>query len=774
MGRLDYQVKIRGFRIELGEIEAMLDQHPTVQQTVVIDREDRSGNKQLVAYVVSVPEQVTNVATLRRFVGEKLPDYMVPSAFVMLDEVPLTPNGKVNRKALPAPDIDGSGLGTEFVPPRTATEEALVDIWAEVLDVEPTNIGVQHSFFELGGYSLLATQVASRVRRAFDIELELRRLFEAPTIADLSQVVERAQYLDKRLALPPIEQRPRESQHGNHWPLSFAQERLWHQIRQQEPTSADNLSAYHLTMAIGIEVPLPVEILEDSLSEVIERHEILRTTFPTVNGQPVQVIGPPVSVEAAYKRRFGINWARKHLPLAIFDPRSSSRWFQFGQFFRRVLLDSLRMDALRRGFLRILYRQYSREYDVATVHSQADYRESSHLVNQNPADSQNGHAVESIAMSVIDLRHLSEAQQPNEVRRLATIEAERPFNLATGPLIRFTLFRLGPESHVLLTTQHQMISDEWSFDLFIGEVISLCLAEMNEQPYPLSELPVQYADFATWQRQWFQGEWLETVQNYWQTHLAGATLPLELPTDRPRLTAKSYERCQISFEIEPELRQKLNELAQQSDATLYMALMAAFNLLLACESNQTDIVIGARVANRERSEVDQLFGLFFNTLLIRTDFSQNPSGHALLAQMRHHVLNALAHQDMPFAKLEGALGWGSNLHQLPLYRMLFIFYTDDDIDFGHLPGLSTYSLDKTKAKVTDDEDLVLQMVDTEVRVRGTLTYNHHLFDESTIARLIAQLKTLLNSIVQTPDQPVFELSLTTDSGQLSAMEEGGE
>ena len=283
-GRKDFQIKLRGFRIELGEIEEALSHHPEVDKAVVVAREDRPGEKRLVAYVVRKPGQPALANELRGYLKQMLPDYMVPASFVFLDRLPLTPNGKVDRKALPAHDPERPDLGSTFVPPHTPAEELLAGIWCQLLGL--SQIGVEDNFFELGGHSLLATRVMSRVREAFRWILPLRSLFEAPTVAGLAETVERVQQDGQGWSALPILPVPRQEA----LPLSFAQQRLWF-LDQLEPGS----SAYNISVAISLKGDLKAAALEWSLGEIIRRHEALRTTFVTENDKPIQIITPMTS-----------------------------------------------------------------------------------------------------------------------------------------------------------------------------------------------------------------------------------------------------------------------------------------------------------------------------------------------------------------------------------------------------------------------------------------------------------------------------------------------
>ncbi|HEX7241408.1 MAG TPA: amino acid adenylation domain-containing protein, partial [Longimicrobiaceae bacterium] len=416
LGRTDEQVKIRGFRVEPGEIEAALREQPGVREAVVVAREDRPGEKRLVAYVVGA---APDPAALRA----RVPEHMVPSSFVVLESLPVTPNGKVDRAALPTPDPAGARRGA-YVAPRTPAEERMAGIWAEVLGLE--QVGVEDNFFELGGHSLLATQVISRVREAFRTELPLRGLFEAPTVAELSRRVE-ALLADAApdAGGPPLVRVFREEA----LPLSFAQQRLW-LIDRLEPGSA----AYNIPLPLRLRGGLDVPALARTMGELVRRHETLRTTFGEVGGEPVQRV----------------------------------------------------------------------------------------------------HAARAVPVPVVDLAGLPASRRDAEATRLAGDEARRPFDLREGPLLRAGLLRLGVEEHVLLLCMHHIVSDGWSTGVLFREMAVLYEAFSRGAPSPLPEPPVQYADFAVWQRAWLAGETLERQLAWWRERLAGAPAVLEVPTDRSR------------------------------------------------------------------------------------------------------------------------------------------------------------------------------------------------------------------------------------------------
>ena len=645
LGRTDYQVKIRGYRMELGEIEAALNLHPEVREAVVVAQEDALEEKRLVAYLVTECERRPAANDLRVFLREKLPEYMIPAVFVPLDTLPLMPNGKIDRRALPEPSRTWPELERAYVAPRTSAEELLVGIWSHVLDVE--RIGIHDDFFQLGGHSLLATQVVSRIRDAFGVEIPLRALFEKPTVAGLAENIDVVRRAGPNLRPPPIVPVAR----GGDLPLSFAQRRLWF-IDQLMPEDA----AYNIPAAVRLKGPLNVVALERSLNEIVKRHEALRTTFAVVDGAPVQIIAPSLTV----------------------------------------------------------------------------------------------------APSLVDLGKLSENERELEVRRLAAEEAGRPFDLVRGPLLRLTLLRLGEEEHVGLLVMHHIVFDGWSTGILIREMAVLYEAFSSGRSSPLAPLPIQYADFAHWQRQWLQGEILETQLAYWRRQLAGASPLLELPTDHPRPPIQTFRGAHQSLVLSKGVSEGLKALSRQEGVTLFMTLLAAFEVLLHRHTGQDDVIVGTPVANRNWLEIEGLIGFFANTLVLRTDLSGNPEFRRLLRRTREVCLGAYAHQDLPFERLVEELHLHRDLSRNPLFQVMFAL-RNDSAQPVELPGmtLSPVEIDSGTAHF----DLILHMTDTAPELTGTLVYNTDLFEAATISRMLAHLQLLLEAVVADPDQRLSKLRL---------------
>ena len=647
LGRADHQVKIRGFRIELGEIEGTLGQHPLVREAVVQAQEVGSGEKRLVAYVVAERESRPTASELRRFLKDKLPEHMVPAVFVVLGAFPLTANGKVNRHALPTPDDRRPELDQAFVACRTPTEELLAEIWAQVLGIG--RVGVHDNFFQLGGHSLLATQVVSRIREAFQVEMPLRRLFEAPTVAGLAESIDAG--CGAGLQAPPIVPVARDGG----LPLSFAQQRLWF-IDQLEPGG----SVYNFPAAVRLKGPLNVVALKQSLDEIVKRHEVLRTTIAIVDGRPVQVVAP---------------------------------------------------------FL-------------------------------------------TLALPIVDLRDLPETEREAKVQRLATNEAQRPFDLAEGPLVRATVLRLSEDEHVGLLTMHHIVSDGWSTGILIREMAVLYDAFSSDRLASLPELPIQYADFAHWQRDWLQGEVLETQLTYWKQQLLGAPPLLELPADHPRPAVQTFHGAHYSILLARTVGDELKALSRQESVTLFMTLLAAFQVLLHGYTNKDDLVIGTPIANRNRLETERLIGFFVNTLALRTDLSGNPSFRELLHRVREVCLGAYAHQDLPFERLVEELRLSRDLSRNPLFQVMFVLQNAAP-QAVELPGLSLSPVEVDTR--TTHFDLTLHIADTTQGLVGTLAYNTDLFEAATVTRMLGHFQTLVGTVAAAPERRLSDLSLLTEA-----------
>jgi len=643
IGRVDHQVKVRGFRIELGEIEACLREQPAVREAVVVAEHD-----QLLAYVIAhqpVPEeqQASLREQLKAALREQLPDYMVPAYLVFLQRMPLTPNGKLDRKALPKPDA--AALQKRFVPPITARECQVAAIWAEVLGL--AQVGLEDHFFEVGGHSLLATRVVSRVRQALGIEVPLKALFEQPVLGRFVQALSTG-----ALDSPPIIRLGRDQPLA----LSYAQERQWF-LWQLEPQSA----AYHIPAALRLRGALDDEALQRSFDGLLERHESLRTVFALDGERTVQRIAPPSA----------------------------------------LLID----------------------------------RESLH------------------------------SDEPVALKALVEAEIARPFDLCKGPLLRVKLLRLAVDDHVLVLVQHHIISDAWSMEVMVEELVQSYGTFSQGLELRLPALPVQYADYAVWQRGWMEAGEQARQLTYWRERLAGEQPVLELPLDHPRPAVQSHRGARLDLAFDTALANELQALAQSQGVTLFMLLLASFQTLLYRYSGQSDIRVGVPIANRNRVETERLIGFFVNTQVLKADISGELSFVELLQQVKHAALDAQAHQDLPFEQLVEALQPERSLSHSPLFQVMFNHQTDARGEPGmqSVPGLQVEGL--AWDSHTAHFDLSL---DTQASADGlwaSLTYATDLFDALTIERMAQHWLGVLQAVVKTPSQQIARLPLLAPQEQ---------
>jgi amino acid adenylation domain-containing protein len=660
LGRIDHQVKVRGFRIELGEIEAALAAQPEVAEVAVLVREDRPGDPRLVAYLAAGGAAEPSPVPLRAALRARLPEYMVPGAFVVLPRLPLSPNGKVDRRALsriaPALEVGESAAAAS----RTPAEELMAGIWADVLGRE--KVDLHGNFFDLGGHSLLATRLLSRVRAAFGVELPLKVVFEAPTVAGLAGLAERALAAGLGTTAPPLLPLPPASR-GAGLPLSFAQERLWF-LDQLETGSA----AYNLPVALKLSGALDVSALEASLAAIVRRHEALRTIFRTGAEGPEQVIA-------------------RETPLAL---------------------------------------------------------------------------------PVVDLGALPAPVGEYAARRLVMAEAARPFDLARGPLLRALLLRERPEHHLLIVPLHHIVSDGWSLGVLVRELGEGYAARVAGRAMRLPDLPVQYADYAVWQRGWLAGEELSRQLAWWRERLAGAPEVIELPADRPRLPVQSFRGASLPVALPPSLGATVSGLGRSRGATVFMVLLAAFQALLSRLSGQARVVVGSPVANRTHREVEGLIGFFVNTLPLPADLATDPTVTALLAQVRETTLGAYAHQDVPFEKLVLELAPERSLAHSPLFQVMLILQ-NAPLPKLDLPGLTAEPLGLGSGMEKFDLTLTLSEESAGGLV-GALSYSVDRFERTTAERLRGWFSTLLAGAVAAPERTVSELPLlaAAERAQLQA------
>ena len=666
-GRVDHQVKVRGFRIELGEIETALNHHPAISEAVVIACEDQQGAQRLVAYVTGDGKRELSARELRAFLKQRLPAFMVPSTFMMLEALPLLPNGKVNRCGLPKPDQSRPTLDEDFVAPRTSIEEAMANLWKEVLGL--AQVGIHDDFFELGGDSLRSMQLISRVRETFQAELPPHIIFNMPTVATLVEGVAEACARQPEFDCPPLLPAPRDRP----LPLSFPQQAVWLLTQM----SSESL-AYSTQLTLRFQGELDVPILRQALTEIVRRHEIFRTTFELVAGMPAQMIQQPWTVE----------------------------------------------------------------------------------------------------LPVIDLQpvHLSEREAAAE--RVIYEECRRAMDPKYLPLVRWSLIRLGSLDHILVQVEHHFVHDGWSLSLLLRELKQLYEAFLAGRPSPLPDLPVQFADFTVWQRQWLQGSVLENLLTYWKKRLAASPPLLKLPTDRARPKVLTYKGAVHAEVLPTDLCAALQGFCRREGVTKFMTMLAAFYALLSRYSGEADIVVGTSVANRRLKETESLIGMIVNTIILRMDLSGNPSFRQLLKRVRETTLEAFDHQDMPFEKLVEELKPPRDPSYNPLFQVMFNFHDSQvpemnlqgatgklqyqhnstskfDINIIVIPRL-TYA--SARSAERSDEGMIMEW-----------EYSTDLFDPSTIGRMVKHYLSLLRSALDTPDEPFADLLMLTDDEQVQLL-----
>ncbi|WP_372390813.1 non-ribosomal peptide synthase/polyketide synthase [Xanthomonas sp. NCPPB 3582] len=646
LGRNDFQVKIRGLRIELGEIEAKLAACAGVREAAVLAREDSPGDKRLVAYFTAVAGAHVSTDDLRSELRAQLPDYMVPSVFVMLDAFDLTANGKLDRKALPMPDSDALDR-REYEAPHTGIEVAMAEIWQQLLGV--ARVGRHDNFFELGGHSLLAARVVSELRSRMGAELALRSIFERPTLRELAATIERAPSSAWESVLPT-------QRDGRPLPLSFAQRRLW-VIDQLDPDNQEFRSQYNIPMALRLQGKLDQKALTLALNGIVDRHEILRTVYVNDSaGEGVQII------KAA-------------------------------------------------------------------------------------------HALE---VRVIELPQVAQEEQEQRVHALALADGAKVFDLTRDPVLRATLVRLDESHHVLLLNLHHIAGDGWSMAVLAREFMALYAAHSGNASSTLPVLPVQYADFAQWQRRQLSGDSLRRMLAYWTQQLADLPVVHSFPLDKKRPEKQSVAGALVSQSLGKHLGDSLIALGRRQDCTLFMLMQAAFSVLLGRYSGESDIVIGTPVANRPGAELAPMIGFFLNTLVLRNDLSGNPDFTALLARSKEMVLGAYEHQHVPFEMLVDALRPERTISHTPLFQVMFTVQNNDSVDLT-LADLNVRILDFDRGIAK--YDLSLSIAEHEDGMRIDWEYCTDLFERDTIVRLAENFEVLLQAITAAPETPIDELAL---------------
>ena len=650
MGRKDDQVKIRGYRIELGEVEQHLSQHVDIKQCTVIAQKDTLGSYHLAAYFSSTNALSSN--EIKAFLKQQLPDFMVPSAFMQLPELPISANGKVDKKRLPEIEIERHH---EYLAPRNDTEKSIAQIWSELLNIE--DIGIHDNFFELGGHSLLAVNAAGDIKKQLDLNISMRMIFENPSIFELSNM------LNENIPQLPSITAQKES---SAIPASMAQQRLWF-LQQLNPKS----SAYNMPVALRFNMPLKASVISFMLKQLIQRHQSLRTAFRDDNG------------------------------VAFLDIHAHNSW----------------------------------------------------------------------ELPTLDFTQLSPIEANEKARLQIEQLSNRAFELDDGPLLKALMIHLNSQEHILVLCLHHTISDGWSVEILLSELGIIwqdISAQQKKNPHTAllkTELPVleiQYSDFSQWQRQWLQGDVLESQLQYWQKQLSGAPALLNLPTDKTRPAILSSEGSEYHFTINAALTAKLKQLSQDNAATLFMTMLSAYSLLLSRYSQQSDVCIGFPISGRNQPELEPLIGLFVNNLVIRSDLSGNPSVQELIAQIRETTIAAYAHQDVPFDLIVDRLKLERSLSYTPLLQASFSLETQslaDKLEDSLGTSVSIEPLDWNIAKY----DINLTCFDSEGDMQAIIEYSTDLYTQDTMVRMSGHFLRILKAMVEHANTPINELrTLTTN------------
>ncbi|WP_426333528.1 amino acid adenylation domain-containing protein [Paenibacillus silvae] len=625
LGRSDHQVKIRGYRIELGEIEAAFSKINNVQQVIVTTYKQHDEHLLCAYFVASEP--ISNIFIKNKLL-EVLPSYMIPSYFVQMDQLPVTVNGKVDRRALPKPERKYSG--TDYVAPRTPTEKKLAEIWSSVLGIE--QIGAQDHFFDIGGHSLKAMMLVSRIHKEFQVEFPLKEIFAYPTLEELARYIEGGRER-AYTAIEPAAEQP-------YYPLSSAQKRLY-LVREIEGEGV----SYNMPVALRVEGPLELKQLHQAFQALVNRHEVLRTSFALQDGELVQQIHSSVEVP----------------------------------------------------------------YLVQKVSSETEVRE-----------------------------HIQ-----------AFI---RPFDLQQAPLFRAGVLQLATEEHIVLWDTHHIISDGLSSVVLQQELVRLYQGESLEAPV------LQYKDYAVWEQEQLHSGAMEAAGEYWKAQFAGEVPILDFPTDYTRPAIQQFAGDYVSFELSEELSQRLIELSKMQGVTLYMTLLAAYQVLLSKYTGQEDIVVGTPVAGRPQAELEKTVGMFVHTLALRSMPAGEKSFSAYLSEVKEQVLQAFVHQAYPLEELVEHVSVQRDLSRNPLFDTVFVLQNFER-QAMEVPGLklTPYAHDFKIAKF----DLTLQMIERGTHLGGQIEYSSHLFRAETMERLTHHWMQLLEAIVEQPGSLINELEIVT-------------
>ncbi len=600
IGRVDHQVKIRGYRIEIGEIESQLLKHEAIKEAIVLAKED-AKNKYLCAYVVGNNE--FSATELRKYLSIKLPDYMIPAYFVKLDSIPLSPNGKIDRKALPEVE-DKIDVGVKYVAPSTKIEHKLTEIWSDILGIE--KIGINDSFFELGGHSLKATILVAKIHKELNVEVSLSKIFKRPTIKELSEYIKnitKTVYNAIEIVDP-----------AEYYVVSSAQKRMY--MLQQFDLSSTN---YNMPGVLKVTGRLNLERVEKAFHQLIRRHETLRTSFETIEGKVIQ----RVNLDTCIKAEFNLEYI---------------------------------------------------ENADKTTHE---------IIN----------------------------------------EFVRPFDLSKAPLFRVGIIKLKEDQYILMFDMHHIISDGISMGILVNEFVKLYVGK------DLEKLKIQYKDYAEWQNKLLKSEIMCQQEDYWNNLFSDQVPILNLPTDYPRPSIRSFAGDLVGFKLDAALTKDLYRIAKETGSTMYMVLLAGVNILLSKYSGQEDIIIGSPIAGRPHADLEKIIGMFINTLAMRNNPIGNKTYKELLKEVKDNALEAYEHQDYQFEELVDRLDLSRDIilkdfSRNPLFDVMFVLqnFNNGELKIEDLE-FEPYNYNSKIAKF----DLTIAATETEENILLNFEYSTKLY-----------------------------------------------
>ncbi len=645
IGRSDTQVKINGYRIELNEINEKIKSHSFIKDSVVLDYVNSNGVKRIAAYYIS--DGPLEIEELKNHLKKHLPRYMTPTRWIKIARIPIDVNGKVDKKSL-VNLLSESQTEMEWDSesiPKSKMEVYLANIWCNILDLNEVNLHTD--FFEEGGDSILATQVISQIRMDLQIEVPVETLFEYSTIDEFSKMVE------TKCNSSVIENTeiPLENFRLSYedYTLSYSQRRLWF-LDKLHPNS----SVYNEYFAVEIKGTLDISIMGKSLQNVVNRHEILRTTFSELDGEPYQVVHANLEVKL------------NEINLSNIENN----------------------DAIAKELM---------EKEISTV-----------------------------------------------------------FQLSEGPLIRFNLMKMAKDIHLFFISVHHIVFDRWSMNVLIREISEFYNSALNGRNAGLDPILIQYKEYNAWKERWFNGDRMKSQLDYWKTKLSGELPVLHLPTDYSRKNIQTYKGAREKIKIPNSVFNEMKNLSIREKVTPFMSLLAAFNILLNRYTNQTDLLVGSPISNRNHKESENLIGFFVNTIVFRTDLSKEQTFKELMSQVKNYAINAYSNQDLPFEKLVEELNPNRDLSHSPIFQVMFAFQNTPMSSF-HLTGLQTHPYEVTNK--TAKFDLTLFIEDDVDGIWAKFEYNSDLFKRETIKRLLANYLCILESIINQPEKKISELQI---------------